>query len=260
MNRFIGLRSIKTGLSVFLAITFARILNFEYPFFVSMTALISMDKTGFQSLKMARNRIIGTFFGACIGVLLAYIDQGNALLCGIGMILLCVLCSKLNLSGAIGISGIVLCAIMVHTDKTPLFYGWHRFIATVLGGGISFLVNIFFFPYYSIRNLQIQLDQTWILMQNIIDGIDNVQEQLELEKVHHLLDQLTETLLLYKNEIFYKKGQVLIDEISKEIETIHRILIEIDAMNTIDKTVYPDIYSYHQRQAKEIAAEYIVSC
>ena len=152
----IGLRTIKTGLAVVLSIMIGRLFNLEYPFFIAMTAIISMDKTMMNTLKMGRNRVFGTFLGACIGIMLSYIDRGNALLCGVGMIILITICNYLKLQGSITIGGIVMIAIMVHTDKTPLFYGFHRTLDTLIGAGISFIVNLFVFPYSRLQTI----DQT----------------------------------------------------------------------------------------------------
>ena len=137
----IGLRTLKTGLVVALSVILSAILKLEYPFFVVMTAIISMDKTMVNSLKMGRNRVFGTFLGACIGIGLSYIDRGNPLLCGLGIIILIQICNHLKLQGAITIGGIVMTAIMVHTDKTPLYYGFHRTLDTLVGATISFVVN-----------------------------------------------------------------------------------------------------------------------
>ena len=99
LKQLIGLRTIKTGIAVFLAVIVAKIAHFEYPFFMGMTDIIAMDKTMSKSLIMGRNRVLGTLFGAIIGVLLSYIDRGNALLCGIGIILLILICNRLKLQG-----------------------------------------------------------------------------------------------------------------------------------------------------------------
>ena len=45
LKQLIGLRTIKTGIAVFLAVNVAKIAQFEYPFFMGMTAIIAMDKT-----------------------------------------------------------------------------------------------------------------------------------------------------------------------------------------------------------------------
>ena len=103
----IGLRTIKTAIAVTLCVIIANIFDLEYPFFMGMTAIISMDKTMTNSLKMGRNRVFGTFLGACIGIMLSYIDRGNALLCGVGVIILITLCNFFKLQGAITIGGIV---------------------------------------------------------------------------------------------------------------------------------------------------------
>ena len=53
----VGLRTLKTGLVVTLSVIVSRLIGLEYPFFVVMTAIISMDKTSISSLKMGRNRV-----------------------------------------------------------------------------------------------------------------------------------------------------------------------------------------------------------
>ena len=161
MKKILGLRTIKTGVALALAIFVAQILEIEYPFFVGMTAIISMDKTMTNSLKMGRNRVVGTFLGACIGVLLSYVDRGNPLLCGIGIMMLILICNKLRLQGSITIGGIVMIAIMVHTDKTPLFYGFHRTFDTLICALVSLFVNIVLFPYANNKRLTNIIVQLW---------------------------------------------------------------------------------------------------
>ena len=149
----IGLRTLKTGLVVTLSVIISRLIGLEYPFFVVMTAIISMDKTSISSLKMGRNRVFGTFLGAVIGVGLSYIDRGNPFLLGLGVILLIQICNNLKLQGAITIGGIVMTAIMVHTDKTPMYYGFHRTLDTLCGATISFVVNMTVFPYSRMKSI-----------------------------------------------------------------------------------------------------------
>jgi len=91
----IGLRTIKTALAVSISIFLSQLLNLEYPYFVAMTAIISMDRTARLSIDMGRNRVIGTLIGALIGILFATIDQGNPWLAGIG-ILIIILISNLT--------------------------------------------------------------------------------------------------------------------------------------------------------------------
>ena len=86
MFKKIGLRTIKTGIAVTLSLLVSSLLKLEYPFFVAMTSIISMDKTAMNSMKMGRNRILGTFIGAIVGILFiigfiasAYSTAGGAL-------------------------------------------------------------------------------------------------------------------------------------------------------------------------------------
>ena len=168
LKQLIGLRTIKTGIAVFLAVIVAKIAHFEYPFFMGMTAIIAMDKTMSKSLIMGRNRVLGTLFGAIIGVLLSYIDRCNALLCGIGIILLILICNRLKLQGSITIGGIVMLAIMVHTYKTPIFYGFHRTLDTLVGAFIAFIVNAVIFPYFTLEKLDEIMIDIWTQTDNLV--------------------------------------------------------------------------------------------
>lgn len=200
----IGLRTIKTGIAVTLSIIVARILHLEYPFFIAMTALISMDKTMGNSLKMGRNRIMGTFFGACIGIGLSYIDRGNPILCGIGMILLIQLCNATGLKGSITIGGIVMVAIMVHTDKTPIFYGFHRTLDTAIGASLSFLVNITIFPYSTVHRLDETTIKLWDQTDACVLALKN-HEIMNSSEIRETLKSIDVELMLYDNEFLLKK-------------------------------------------------------
>jgi len=50
----IGLRTIKTAIAVSVSIILSNLLNLEFPYFVAMTAIISMDRTARLSISMGR--------------------------------------------------------------------------------------------------------------------------------------------------------------------------------------------------------------
>ena len=204
----IGLRTLKTGLVVTLSVIIAKLIGLEYPFFVVMTAIISMDKTTISSLKMGRNRVFGTFLGAIIGIGLSYIDRGNPFLLGLGAIILIQICNKLKLQGAITIGGIVMTAIMVHTDKTPMYYGFHRTLDTLVGASISFVVNMTVFPYSRMKSI----DQTIFFFINTLDSIINTARH---EK-YICIDDLKDELAYIKNEINLCHNEFVFSKKKKE--------------------------------------------
>lgn len=254
--KHIGLRTIKTGIAVMLSVIVAQIFDFEYPFFIAMTSIISMDKTMDNSLKMGRNRVIGTFFGACIGIGLSYIDRGNALLCGLGMIILIQICNATKLKGSITIGGIVMMAIMVHTDRTPLFYGFHRTLDTLIGATLSFIVNITIFPYSTVKRLDDMTIRLWDQSDECVKHLKN-HEIADVKKIKEELKQIEVELILYQNEFLLKKKREYVNQLRQHFEMTERLMLEIEVCETIDRNLYPEIFDYHIESALAIYESYI---
>ncbi|MBQ9840054.1 MAG: FUSC family protein [Erysipelotrichaceae bacterium] len=256
MFKKIGLRTIKTGIAVTLSILVSNILRLEYPFFVAMTSIISMDKTAMNSMKMGRNRIMGTFIGAIVGILLAYVDRGNPFLCGIGIIIMILICNALKLNGSIAIGGIVLLAIMIHTDKTPIFYGYNRLLDTIVGAGVALFVNCTFFPYYNVNRLDDIVIKMWHQSDKILDALKNDKE-IDLSEIHYEMKVIENELDLYEKEILLRKKKELVQKLRRHHEMTHKLLFEMDVCQSVDRSVNPEVFNYHYQRVHAIYDNYI---
>ncbi|TCL61523.1 uncharacterized membrane protein YgaE (UPF0421/DUF939 family) [Hydrogenispora ethanolica] len=143
----IGPRNIKTALAVGICILISRLLRLEYPFYAAIAAIISMESSITASLHAGKNRMLGTCVGAAIGMLCALIQPGNALLCGIGIVIVIYICHSLRWNKAVAIAGIVFLAIMLNLEgRSPVFYSLNRLLDTFIGVTVAILVNHFFMP------------------------------------------------------------------------------------------------------------------
>ena len=253
----VGLRTFKTGLAVMISVIVGQYFDFlEYPFFIAMTAIISMDKTMFTSLKMGRNRVFGTFLGACIGILLSYIDRGNPVLCGIGMIALIQICNILKLQGSITIGGIVMIAIMVHTDKTPFYYGFHRTLDTFIGAAISFIVNMTVFPYSRLRTINKTISYSWLMLDHIINEISESHE-VELGYFRDELVYLKRDIdLIHSELVLTKKQKESVAQLEKHYEIAKKVFFELEVCQSVNQDEEKDIFDYHINKATQIYRQY----
>lgn len=153
----VGLRTIKSAVSVFLCL----LLFPNEPFFACLTAVICLQDTVSNSVKMAINRGLGTIIGAIIGLLFLVICryfkfniQSIALsklliyiFISIGIIVVIYSCNLLKKPGAINVSCIAFLGVTtIHAFTDPLYYAVNRIIETLFGILIALLVNKFILP------------------------------------------------------------------------------------------------------------------
>lgn len=150
----IGLRTIKTSLSVFLCLA----LLPNEPFFACLTAVFCIQDTVENSFKMGKNRCIGTIVGAIIGLIVLFIFKSityniNSMFLKkliiyffIALGIIIVIYSNnlfLKMPGAINVACIAFLAVTTtHAFGTPVYYAINRTFETLCGIAIAIVVNI----------------------------------------------------------------------------------------------------------------------
>lgn len=146
----IGARTIKTALSVFCTIIILSIFKKDSYFFACVAAILCMQPTIEDSFKIGKQRLIGTFVGALIGLLLISLitlfDTSNtiiyALTLSIGIILLIYTCTILKLNQCVNIACVTYLAIVLSVGtETWLSYSFNRIFETLIGAIIGILIN-----------------------------------------------------------------------------------------------------------------------
>lgn len=152
----IGLRNIKTSLSVVLCILLFQGIHRPYPFYACIAAVICTQSTVDQSFKSGMDRLIGTAIGGFLGMFLCFLQETipffvlHALLTGIGIMLTIFICNAIGRNGACSIGCIVISAIMTNLKDVPYtLYAFNRMLDTFIGIIIALLINKYFFARYS---------------------------------------------------------------------------------------------------------------
>ena len=148
----IGLRTIKSGIAVFLCL----LLLPNEPFFACLTAVICLQDTVYNSIHMGINRGAGTIIGASFGLVFLFLYRSLELhinnnylakliiylIIASGIILMIYICVLIKRPGAINITCIAFLGVTTaHAYSDPLYYATNRIIETLLGIAISILVN-----------------------------------------------------------------------------------------------------------------------
>lgn len=139
----LGMRNIKTGLSVFLALIVSYAIGRSDPFFGCITAVICMQQTKEETWSSGFQRWIGTCIGGLIGFIvieiLSLFDFYQILrlfVIPIGVCLLIYTCVLFKIKGSAAISCIVFINVVLHMDRAmddSSMYVIDRLIDTFIG-------------------------------------------------------------------------------------------------------------------------------
>ena len=144
----IGSRNIKTALSVLICLIF-----WPNSLFAAIAAVICVQSTVENSLKIGFNRLIGTLIGGSLSLILLYIINENHLqrflpiIVAGGVSLDIYICNLIRKPSASSISSITLMAILIiQSSNDPLMYAVHRTVETAFGVIVAILINKYIHP------------------------------------------------------------------------------------------------------------------
>lgn len=148
----IGMRNIKTALSVFICLAAFAIMGPQYsPFSACIAAVICMGSSIEDSVEAGWNRILGTVIGSLLGIFSIFIcniipwDLTYMILIPVGIMGLIYLCTVLNIPGAIIISCVMLISVLITypQDSGSYYLAFLRLLETGFGVVVAFLINMF---------------------------------------------------------------------------------------------------------------------
>lgn len=148
----IGMRNIKTAISVFLCLMFFEIINRPDPVLAAIAAIMCMKSDVDNSLQAGISRTVGTIIGALIAILLLQVINSNIIddlyifIIPIGMIFLIEICVLLKSSDSVSICCVVYLSIMLNLRNGGDYweYSINRVIDTAIGIIIAVIINKFF--------------------------------------------------------------------------------------------------------------------
>ena len=145
----IGMRNIKTTLSVFICLLLFEFINRENSIFACIAAVICMQNTVVDSMEKGIARVMGTIVGGFVGAVVLFIVNtffNNDILIFIiplGIMVLIQVCVAINMKQSVVICCVVYLSIMItkNHDEGYLLYTINRVLDTSVGILIALLVN-----------------------------------------------------------------------------------------------------------------------
>lgn len=156
----IGLRTVKTGLAVALALFFADLRGSPAPIFAAIGAIVATSRTVGDAFETCRTQFFGIALGAGCGVVFVSLFAGYRYIgIGLGLIALILLCVRLRLQFAVPLACIVFSSICLSPAQDALGYGANRLLDTAIGLATALAVNVLIKPYNNSRRIAELLGQ-----------------------------------------------------------------------------------------------------
>ncbi len=249
----IGMRTIKTGLAIVVSLYIAQFLNLKNPTFVGIAALVSMQSTVNESWIAGKNRMLGTFVGAVIGLALSYLLPNNFIFLGLGIILVIYIHNILKWNKSLVLSCIVFLAIFLNQDGAILSYALNRLLDTFIGIIVSMFINFFIAQPENKQSFIYIKNHIYTVVKKLTYDIVTDKEQLDNNIFKEELNKYIESFEALKNELnmdFSNNSSHMsalnivksLDKVEKNLLT----LLELNIIPILDEkniTLYQKLYS-----------------
>lgn len=257
------MRTIKTAISVLLTIGVAQTLNLQSPLLAGIAAVVTMQSNIVKSLKKGKSRLLGTVFGATIGLIYSLILPGNLALVGIGVILVILVCNLMDWDDSITIALVVFLSVMIAQESGErLSYSINRTIDTLIGVVIAASINLLIFPPDTEKRI---ISVFKSLLDESNKFLKNPKHQRDTAKLNTLktkLENIEKDYQVLENEskLNICQNHIKCSEIEKTIdlfESLYNDLYIISELKDSKKLQsntgivgkLEDVYDYHQKRA-----------
>lgn len=202
----LGLRTIKTALSVMLSLYLASLLG-ELSIFPALAAIGVMSQTFDEGLRECRNQAVGIAIGGAFGCFAALaLPEPPIWVIALGVMAIIVLCASFH----VGYSSSLSCAIFIVACMSEPSEVVHsvliRLYHTAIGLGTGLLINYLILPYDNSRKIYSLLEELLSRIPAGLDALFSRQDGSEAQTAD-LLQQLDYELSIFRHQRFRRKSR-----------------------------------------------------
>lgn len=194
----IGLRTLKTAAAVIVSMllvdsfgtTTSRLI------FAMLGAMAAVQPTFRESVESCMTQIIGTLFGAAVGVVLLALHLPGLVCTGIGIILVITMYNALGIRFSPSLPCLIVVTLCTAPEAHPLSYAAGRIWDTAIGLAVGMAINTLIFPYDNSRKIRQALEsldkELLRFLENLCDGDDNLPDARAMNRqIAAIAGQLT---------------------------------------------------------------------
>lgn len=233
----IGLRTVKTGLAVAIALLIAGMRDAAMPIFAAIGAIGAMSRTLYDSRRACLTQFVGILLGCTFAyayvTLLPFYHDPAAI--GLGMIVVIAICNYFQWDYAISLSCIIFVSICLNSEDV-LWYAANRFIDTATGLIVAYAVNALIKPYNNRGLILRELDRFAAEIPGVLRERVAAKRYPDTEPLFDRLHRIDEELKIYEQQTFPHKKDRRADSIYLRgcYQLAVRVMQELDALCVMD--------------------------
>lgn len=247
----VGLRTLKTAVAVILSMIVVDFYGTTTSklIFAMLGAMAAVQPTFRESVESCMTQIIGTLFGAAVGVVLLAMHVPSLVATGIGIILVITVYNAFGICYSPGLPCLIVVTLCTSPDATPVSYAAGRIWDTAIGLGIGMLINTLVFPYDNSRKIQVALEsldrEVLRFLENLCDGDDILPDA---EAMNRQTAAIAAQLTIFSNQklLLHLRRQKHQLEVFRRCERKAKALVA--RMEVLSSMEHPGILDQENRQ------------
>lgn len=149
----LGMRTVKTGLGMYLAFSICQILGIGGTL-AGITAVVGMQPSLKGSLNTIKNQLLSTLIGCIFAIGIAYYFNGNLLILSVAAIITIWVCLTMGWQDSITLAVITLILVGEAPKGDFLVVVQYRVLNILIGLSVAFVLNIIIPPRHNYRLLE----------------------------------------------------------------------------------------------------------
>lgn len=232
-----GSRVLKTALSVTIAVLLSRLItdNTDAVFFAAFGAMLGIERSISAALRQGLTQVVSVVCGTVLGygAALLFPNSTPAILVGVGILVVIVLCNRLKINYAIILSSLVFLSATLTPSDDLLGDSILRVVFTAGGILIALLINIVIRPYSNKRRIVQLLRELQGKLLKQAEQIVVMERFPDLSKDLVLVRSLDQELILYHEQRFLrrKNEEALLSGCN---QLVQRMMQEVEAICGMD--------------------------
>ena len=232
-----GSRVLKTALSVTIAVLLSRLItdNTDAVFFAAFGAMLGIERSISAALRQGLTQVVSVVCGTVLGygAALLFPNSTPAILVGVGILVVIVLCNRLKINYSITLSSLVFLSATLTPSDDLLGDSILRVVFTAGGILIALLINIVIRPYSNKRRIVQLLRELQGKLLKQAEQIVVLERFPDLSGDLVLVRSLDQELILYHEQRFLRKKneEALLSGCN---QLVQRMMQELEAICGMD--------------------------